>query len=556
MSYVFDEFKLDKAAFTLTEQQQPVAIEPKVFDVLTYLIEHRDRVVSKEELLEQHWPGRVITDATLNTCIRSVRRALGDDHKQQKYIRTFPKRGFQFVGTLCSASQVDSVSVLHLQDKTRWRRYGWWGGALAILLTAILLITPGLSEKPTPLAALNTDRTAIAVLDFVAEPAAQQQYDFNAGLTEELIAGLARYRELFVIARNSSTQFAADSDIRQVRQELGVGYVVIGKVRFRKDTMQVRAKLISTTSRQQVWSQEFKTERNDLYALENELASQIAGQVVPELVQADVEAHRKQSPSDLDAWALYHKARAIQAVFTKDNQQQAIDWAQMALTKDPSLAAAYGIIARAKGVQFFYQWTTDEDQTLREAIDFAHKAIELDGNDPNAFAALGYVYRYTGDEVRSIANLERAVLLNPSDANIRLEFAHTLDWFRQQERALPEIKQAIRLSPRDPRLQNMYFYQAHILFHLKDFTASLEATRHMSGAITTDTWRMFYHLMRAADFAQLEQLEQAKTHVKSAREINPKMSIAAMRKKFEGSKNHPENRRFWLESLMMAGLPE
>ena len=181
-------------------------------------------------------------------------------------------------------------------------------------------------------------------------------------------------------------------------------------------------------------------------------------------------------------------------------------------------------------------------------------SIRLDGNDPAGYAALGYVYRLTGDETRAIANLERAARLNPNDANIRLELAHTLDWFRQQKRALPEILEAIRLSPRDPRLQLMFFYKAHILYHLRDFEASLAAAKEMSSALTSDTWRIKYHLIRAANLALLGRSGEAKAEIESARALNPKLSLAGLRRRFEGSHNHPENRRIWLDSLRKAGL--
>ena len=102
----------------------------------------------------------------------------------------------------------------------------------------------------------------------------------------------------------------------------------------------------------------------------------------------------------------------------------------------------------------------------------------------------------------------------------------------------------------------MYFYKAHILFHLFDHKGSLEASTKMSGAITNKTWRMYYYLMRAANFAQLDDAKQADENIQQAIAINPKISLGTMRKKFEKSKNHPENRRFWLESLAKAGLPE
>ena len=209
-----------------------------------------------------------------------------------------------------------------------------------------------------------------------------------------------------------------------------------------------------------------------------------------------------------------------------------------------------------KAFNFFYQWTDDRIRTLDEAITSAKTAISLDKNDAGGYAALGYVYRYTGDETSSLANLERATFLNPSDANIKLEYAHTLDWFRHQKKGLLEINRAIKLSPRDPRLENIFFYKAHMQFHLFEFENSLITTKAMSGVLTSDTWRVFYHLIRAANQAQLNRDLAAKQSVEAALKINPKLTISAMRKRFEGSKNHPENRRFWLASLEKAGIPK
>ncbi len=120
---------------------------------------------------------------------------------------------------------------------------------------------------------------------------------------------------------------------------------------------------------------------------------------------------------------------------------------------------------------------------------------------------------------------------------------------------LPVINEAIRLSPKGPRLENIYFYKSHIQFHLHDYEGSLETSREMSGVLSTNTWRVFYHLMRAANYAQLEDDEEAAKNITAALSINPKLSLTAMKKQFEGSKNHPENRRFWLASLEKAGLP-
>ena len=558
MIYRFDDYSIDAKRFALSKKDKKVSLEPKVFDVLTYLIKNREKVHSKDELIDALWDGRIISDAALNTCIRSVRRALGDDAKQHKYIRTFPKRGFQFVADVTEVpdESIRKIKESVIQKKsTKKQNYALLLVAITFLIIILALSNIWLSFSES--SETNTNKTTIAVLNFKSIDHKKQQIYFTEGLIENLVSNLSLYPDLFVIARNSSSLYDNKPiNIKKIGEELGAEYIVDGSVQYQNEDMLVSAKLINTKTAQQLWSTKINHKQSKALSTSNDLAYLVIGQIIPAIAKADIEQYRKQPPEDLDAWALYHQARSIQTNLTKDKQENAIQLAEMAIESDPTLAGAYGVIARAKGAQFFYQWTEDVKQTLTEAINYAETAIGLDDNDPGAYAALGYIYRYTGDETKSIANLKRATWLNPSDANIKLEYAHTLDWFRHQRLALPEINLAIKLSPRDPRLQNMYFYKAHILFHLFDYKGSLEATEKMSGAITNKTWRMYYYLMRAANFAQLDDTKQSYENVKEAIKINPKISLSAMRKKFENSKNHPENRRFWLESLTKAGLPD
>jgi len=233
-----------------------------------------------------------------------------------------------------------------------------------------------------------------------------------------------------------------------------------------------------------------------------------------------------------------------------------IQFAERAIARDPDFAAAYSLQARALGTIFFFQWSDTPQDTLVAATEAARRAISLDDRDAQAHAALGYIYRFTGDAEPAIANLERAVMLNPNDARIRLELAHTYDWFRMQDLALPQIEMAINLSPRDPMLQNMYFYKGHILFHLGRHEEAIEAAHQLGAVATSNTWRVFHHLLRAANLTELNRGEEASKAIEAALLINPKLSLSAMRRQFAGSKNHPENRKLWLESLKNAGMPQ
>ena len=571
MNFRFAEFKLDTRDFKLFVDEQPQALEPKVYDLLLYLIEHRDRVVSKEELIEAIWDGRIITDSALNTCIRSVRKALGDDRSRQKFVRTFPKRGFQFVAEVeiesepgISDSGAEQLQFNngapeatatnrpdHKQSVSLSPKSVMWAGILLLSALALYLVGFLFQDESYP------EKPSIAVLEFEQSFSNEQQRYFTEGLVEELVASLANFRELFVISRNSSRLYQSrNDDVETIGKELGARYLVDGTVHYNGENIQVSTRLIDSQTGQQVWSERFEREQQAVYTLQADLAGLIAGQVVPELVRSDNDRNAKKVPENLDAWALYHKARNKQSIYQAETQREAIEFALLALDKDPGLASAHGVIARAKGTQFFFEWTDNPELILQEAISHARQAIELDKYDPGAYAALGYVYRYTGDETSAIANLKRASDLNPSDATIQLEYAHTLDWFRQQELALPVINQALRLSPRDPKLESMLFYKSHIQFHLKQFEDSLVTTDAMSGAITNNTWRVFYHLIRAANLASLGERASALKDIGAALTINPALSITALRKRFEGSRNHPENRRIWLETLELAGLPQ
>ena len=286
------------------------------------------------------------------------------------------------------------------------------------------------------------------------------------------------------------------------------------------------------------------------------ISQAIAGRLLPEIYQSDEARLRDKPTEDFGAWDLYLRGRVRQAIFSKEAQYEAVNFAQDAIARDPGFAAAYSLKARALGTIFFFQWSDTPQDTLVSATQAATKAIELDAQDAQAHAALGYIYRFTGEATRAIANLERAVSLNPNDARIRLELGHTYDWFRMQDLALPQIEMAIRLSPRDPMLQNMYFYKGHILFYLGRYEEALDAARQLGAVATSNTWRVYHQLLRAANLIELDRSDEASKAIDAALVINPNLSISAMRRQFAGSKNHPENRRIWLESLKSAGMPE
>jgi len=542
--FSFGDFQFDQNTGELTRQGEPVALEPQALQLLGFLVEHRDRIVSKDDLIEEIWDGRAITDAALNTRIRSVRKALGDTAATSEFIKTYPKRGFQFVASVSTDETLE-------HSQSRSKRWVWSAvvtAALILFVLAFVVREPGL---------LETEQPSLAVVQFDnldEENAAQYFVD---GLTDDLISKLSRNRELFVVSRATMFSYAGGEKTPiEIARDLGVSYVVRGSVRRDGDQVRVSGELIDIEARETIWAETFDRSMTDIFAVQDEISQAIVGQLLPEIYQSDTRRLGTKPTDDMGAWDLYLQGRARQAVYARKAQDEAVRFAQQAINRDPEFASAHSLLARALGTKFFFQWAENPHDTLVAATEAAKRAIELDDRDAQAHAALGYLYRFTGDAELAIANLERAVALNPNDARIRLELAHTLDWFRFQDRALPQIEMALKLSPRDPLLQNMYFYKGHILFHLGRHEEALIAARLLGAVATSNTWRVFHHLLKAANLAELDKLQDAQGAIDAALAINPNLSISAMRRQFAGSRNHPENRTAWLESLAKAGLPQ
>lgn len=542
--YKFANFELhpDRG---LSRDGATVALEPQALQLLEYLIEHRACIVSKQDLIDEIWDGKAITDAALNTRVHSVRKALGDTASTSQFIKTYPKRGFQFV------ANVTTDEVEEEPGKPKRRLLSLFAASVALLGTVWF----SFSNEDVP--ALDTEKPSIAVVQFddlSGDPSARY---FVEGLTDELIGRLSRNRDLFVVSSATMFSYADETDTAlEIARDLGVSYVVRGSVRREEERVRVNGELVDVETNETIWAEAFEYELNDIFFVQEEISQAISGRLLPEIYQSDSLQGLDKPTDDLGAWDLYLRGRVRQAVFSKEAQEDALRFANEALTRDPEFAAAHSLKARALGTIFFFQWSDAPQDTLVAATEAAKRAIELDDQDAQAYAALGYIYRFTGEAEPAIANLERAVTLNPNNARIRLELAHTYDWFRMQNKALPHIEMALKLSPRDPMLQNMYFYQGHILFHLGRYEDALEAARQLGAVATSNTWRVFYHLLRAANLNELGRSEEAQKAVDAALKINPKLSITAMQRQFAGSKNDPENRRIWLTSLRDAGLPE
>src|SRR3954468_15868894 len=277
MQFHFGNHVLDVGRRELRRGSEPIAVEPQVFDLLLYLLQNRDRVASKDDLIASIWGGRIVSASTLTSRIKSARNAVCDSGRDQKLIRTIARKGFRFVGAV-SIQEDGAEPAPYIHEQSR----------------------PALSPP---------DRPTIAVLPFVNMSGDPEQAYFSDGISEDIITALSKLRWFFVIARNSSFIFKGRAvHMEQVAEELGVGYVVEGSVRKDGDRVRITAQLNDVATGSQIWAERYDRALVDVFAVQDEITGAIGAAIEPQLYAAESFRAKRKPPDSMDAWDLVMRA--------------------------------------------------------------------------------------------------------------------------------------------------------------------------------------------------------------------------------------------------------
>ena len=281
MRYIFEEYAFDTDRRELHRGADVVAVTPQVFDLLDYLIRNRERVVSKDDLINVIWNGRSVSDAALTTRLNAARTAIGDSGEEQRLIKTLPRKGFRFVGPVREAQ-------------------GPAGAATA----------DNPIEPPRPALTLP-DKPSIAILPFINLSSDPEQDYFADGMAEDIITALSRFKALFVIARNSSFTYKGRTvDVKVVGRELGVRYVLEGSVRKAANRVRITGQLVDTATGAHLWADRFDGGLSDVFDLQDQVTESVVGAIAPAVEKAEIERAKRKPTDSLDAYALYLRGLA------------------------------------------------------------------------------------------------------------------------------------------------------------------------------------------------------------------------------------------------------
>jgi TolB-like protein/Tfp pilus assembly protein PilF len=424
VQFQFADHVLDAGRRELRRGGDLVAVEPQVFDLLTYLMQNRDRVVSKEDVIGAVWNGRAVSDSTLTSRINAARMAIGDNGKDQALIRTVARKGFRFVGAVRVEADGDQASSTT-------------GGSAD-------------ERHAKPRAMLPSDRPAIAVLPFVNMSGDPEQEYFSDGISEDIITALSKLRWFFVIARNSSFIFKGKAaHLKEIAEELRVGYVVEGSVRKSGDRVRISAQLNDVTTGGHIWAEQYDRGLTDVFAVQDEITEAIVAAIEPQLYAAESFRAQRKPPESLDAWDLVMRAFWHYWRVTRQDNIVAQALLEKAIAIDPNYGQALGVLAASHTFSAHMGWA-DMAATLPTAQRAALAATRADDEDPWAHYALGLVYLFTRRFDDALAELEWALRLNPNFSLAQAYYGLVLAYCSRAQDALEPVGRALRSSPRDP----------------------------------------------------------------------------------------------------------
>ncbi len=600
----FEGYLLDLDRGCLLLDGSEIALRPKTFAVLQFLVENAGRLVSKDEVIAAVWPEVTVTDDTLVQSIGELRRALGDDGA--RLIRTVPRRGYRFeaVVTPISLPETTASNVLPTPDaiderppaaihrdsqnfvseseptvatsttappanefeselkrdgaaratradgvpptlrsrasklledtRAAWRGSPtlWRGAAIAaMMIVAVLTAATVLRPRPSlevnspvarPSAVVSTAsreiaaRPAIAVLPFANLSDDQTREYFVNGVTQDIINALGRFSALTVMSWNAVAPYKAKpAPPAEIALGLSVRYLVEGSVRQAGDRVRVTAQLVGSDGRL-AWSGRFEEAIADLFALQDKITIEIAGALAIHVTQAEQHRLLAKPTESLEAYDLVLRARPALQRPTRAGIVEARALLRRAIALDPNYAAAHSGLGETFHIAVSWGWAESPVAFLKRAEEAASKALQLNVSELRARILLGRIQLFYSRYEQAIAEMERAITINPSDADGLAGRGNILMWLGQTDAAIETLELAQRI---DPELNAVDRFSLSLAYYMnRQYDAAIVAAEHN---LRNSESSSFSHVALAAAYAQLGRDEDVSRVVDSIRRSYP-----------------------------------
>lgn len=511
MIYRFDEFELDPNNFSLTKLGNSISLEPQVFDLLSYLVSNSQRVLCRDELFDNVWPGKIISETTLSGNIKSVRKALGDSGQEQLFIKTIHGRGYQFVASVVLEDQSESLEQKEVEPKAE----------CSISAGPLVIVLPftNLSNDP-------------------------DQAFFAEGMSDDITTELSRFSDIQVVSNHSAKQLmdtATATEYFSSKQNLN--YFVEGKVRRSAERIRINVQLVDASTRHAVWAEKYDRNREHIFQIQDEIVETIVSTLSGQIQKVEMDRASARASTNLRAYdhllrgLLLHKNGFV----SSKNFDIASKEFSKAIELDPSFARARAwLICSTQNM-----WKLMTKERVEQALKDAKYALSLDGSESEIHRILGAIYLWSRDYRLSGYHYKEARRISPNDAHIAVKTGRYLAFTSQLDEALSVVRHAMFLNPLHP---SWYFQELGVVYYSMDkFDAAIVAFKQ--------NWELGAYDLAFIAACQVanNQLAEAKANCAKALLMEPNSSV----KLFTQFETYEDSNKSDLlsERMIKAGFP-
>jgi serine/threonine-protein kinase len=529
--YAFENLRLNPAKRLLFNADgDPVPLTPKALDILIYLVRNAERVVSKDELMSAIWPDTVVEENSLTQSVSTLRRVLGEKHREHRFIATVPGRGYKFVAEVRQiAGMADSAATTQsavadsrpeagegaesAQHRALSGRRGRLFGRAALasglalgLVWLVFLGWPGAAGRSP-----DSPIGSVAVLPFRPLTAEHRNEMMELGMADSLIAKLSESERLVVRPLSAVRSFVAlDQDPLAAGRVLAVEAVLDGSIQVSEDRMRVSARLLRVSDGRQLWAEQFDEKRTDVFGVQDAITEKVAA-----ALSVRLSGRRHPETTNFEAYEQYMLGRLYSLKLVRSEVDKGILHFERAIEIDPNYALGYVGIAEA---QFPLVMSNDVDplSVFPQARRVAFRAVELNPNLADAQLALGMIaFWYDWDWPEAERRFVRALDLNPNNSRARSMYAHLLSNTGRHDRALAEARRARELDPASVfgrSIEGLFLQQAR---------QTEAAVEHLRGAVDLEPMFWLSHHLLSASLIENRRYEEAVYEADVARKLSP-----------------------------------
>jgi TolB-like protein/DNA-binding winged helix-turn-helix (wHTH) protein/Flp pilus assembly protein TadD len=560
----FDGYVLDAERGSLLRGGDELALRPKTFAVLQFLLENAGRLVSKDEIMAAVWLNVAITDDVLVQSVGEIRRALGDDGP--RLIRTVPRRGYRFEGAVSvvdpvppSRDERDPPAAQIPEPSHSGPRPVSIRLALAVALIVLLaaaalwqgIRTDWAFRNPAGVPERAGDGSApvgaaLAILPMVHQGDDPARAYFADGLTQDIINALGRFSALTVMSWNAVLPYKGQpAPPQELGRRLGVAYLVEGSVRRTDDRVRVSAQLVDTAGGRVLWSARYDEPLADLFALQDRITAQIVAALAVRVTQLEERRVLAKPTDNLEAYDYVLRARPALQRPTRAGLVEARAFLRRALELDPNYAAAHAALAETFYTAASLGFAESPATFLGRAEELAGKALSLDANEVRARIILGRIQLVRQRHKQAEAEIERAIAINPNDAGAIAGRGNVLMWLGQTDAAVAALEQAQRI---DPDLNTMDRFALGLAYYLS--RRYERAAEQAELNLRDETGAGLSRVVLAAAYGQLARADDAERVAATIRRTDPTFDPQEFGSKFLS----PDDLAHLRDGLRKAGL--